>query len=218
MDGFTQMIDAANEFFLKLRENNTKPFYEEHKAFFISEVKKPAELFAQIMAEEISKNMGMGHTEKVFRIYRDVRFSKDKTPYNTHLHIFWQPSDQDELCPGFFFASTPERLELMTGVMGFRGETLARYRAFIDKWGDLVEDAITETGAEMHNYGADPLKKVPKPYDPEHPHGPLLKRKSLIIGTSIAQDFRKDGVGLVKATRDAVRQLKPFRDLLVERL
>jgi len=132
--------------------------------------------------------------------------------------MFWQPSDQDALCPGFFFSSTPEHLQLMTGVMGFRGETLTRYRAFIDKWGDLVEDAIAETGADIHDYGAGLLKNVPKPYDPEHPYGDLLRRKSLIIGMDIDPAFRNDGVGLVKATRQAVQQLKPFRDLLVERL
>lgn len=79
-DGFAEMIAQANGFFTQLRENNTREFFEAHKATYNSEIKKPAELLADLLAEDLARTTGQAHKPKLFRIHRDVRFSKDKTP------------------------------------------------------------------------------------------------------------------------------------------
>jgi hypothetical protein len=63
--------------------------------FYRDEIKKPAELMADLFAEDLARHTGKCRmVSKVFRIHRDVRFSKDKTPYNTHLHLLWsRPGD-----------------------------------------------------------------------------------------------------------------------------
>ena len=101
-DGFTQMVDAAQPFFVKLAANNTRDWFEQHKTHYMDDIRKPGEFFADLMSEELSRMLGEPIGAKVYRIYRDVRFSKDKTPYNTHLHISFPREGDDPLRPGFF--------------------------------------------------------------------------------------------------------------------
>ena len=85
-DGFEDMIDAAVPFFTELAANNSKAWFEPHKARYAEDIRKPAEFMAELVSEDLARITGKPHASKVFRIYRDVRFSKDKTPLNAHLH------------------------------------------------------------------------------------------------------------------------------------
>ncbi|QBF32011.1 DUF2461 domain-containing protein [Thalassococcus sp. S3] len=214
-EGFSQMILDANVFYKELAENNNREWFEERKAHFTDSIRKPAELFATIAAEEITRETGLSHKPKVFRIYRDVRFSKDKTPYNTHLHIYWEATDGGPMTPGFFFASSPTSFELLSGIPSMKGEELTKFRAFVDKHGDDLDAVIEETGATLSTWGADPLKRVPSPYDKEHPHAEHLKRKSLILGVGIDPDPNRE---LLARVMEAMRRLRPLQTLLKENL
>ena len=77
--------------FLKsLKNNNTKDWFDAHKADYQSFVKKPADSFRVDVARELSGLTGHEIVSKQFRVNRDLRFSKDKTPYNTHIRMaFW---------------------------------------------------------------------------------------------------------------------------------
>ncbi len=213
-DGFSEMLVTANGFFKKLAANNAKPFYEEHKAFYVSEIKKPAELLADLLAEDLARLTGVAHKPKVFRIHRDVRFSKDKTPYNAHLHLMW--SQPQEGKPAWFFGSSPEYMIVGVGVMGLQGERLTAYREFVDREGDALSDALdtaqTTLGAELSDWGPEPLKRVPKPYDPDHPHGDLLRRKALAVTAPPRADWKDNG--LVPAVTATMKGLLPVWALL----
>lgn len=147
----------------------------------------------------------------MFRIYRDVRFSKDTTPLNAHLHLMWSPAEQDTLAPSWFWGLSPEYFIVGMGVMGLQGESLTRYRAFVDRRGDALQtaldDAHVSVGAEMSDWGPEPLKRVPRPYDPDHAHGALLKRKALAISAPMSADWQARG--LVKATLACVTGMRP---------
>ena len=68
----------------------------------------------------------------IFRINRDTRFSKDKTPYKTHLDLFfWEGEGRSRDCPGFFFRMTPRSVVLGAGFHHFDPERLARFRAAV---------------------------------------------------------------------------------------
>ncbi len=215
-DGFTQMIDDANAFFVELKQNNARDWFEPRKDHFVENIRKPGEFFASLLAEEISRKTGQPHKGKLYRIYRDVRFSKDKTPYNTHFHVSADPIDRDTLAPTFFFASESGEMALYLGMVGFQGESLLRYRAFIDTWGDRLEEEREAAGAHYAEFGPAALKRVPAPYDKDHPHGDLLKRKSLIFKRDMGRDFRK--VGLLKAVLNEVATFQPLHRFLTERL
>ncbi|SMY06088.1 DUF2461 domain-containing protein [Flavimaricola marinus] len=217
-DGFEQMIDAADEFFAELADNNSKEWFAPRKEHYATKIKKPADLFAQFLAEDFGRIAGHSYLPKQFRIYRDVRFSKDKTPLNAHLHLLWTPQGAGAFRPAFFFGSEPGRLDVGTGIMGFQGDEMDRYRAFVDRWGDALTDAIGETGMTLSDWGPPVLKRVPKPYEPEHPHAKLLKRKTLVLTRPLGQDWHGQEGGLINAVRQSFEQTLPFVRLLTKRL
>jgi uncharacterized protein (DUF2461 family) len=99
--------------------------------FYRDEIKKPAELDGRPFRRRPRPATGKPHVPKVFRIHRDVRFSKDKTPYNTHLHLLWSRRRGGER-PAWFFGASPDYLTFGMGVMGLEKDTLTRFRQMID--------------------------------------------------------------------------------------
>ncbi|MFL4468686.1 TIGR02453 family protein [Tateyamaria armeniaca] len=219
-DGFEKMVDEACAFFTQLDANNSKDWFNPRKDHYKEAIAAPAGFFADLMAEDLARLTGKAHAPKVFRIYRDVRFSKDKTPLNTHLHVMWSPADKDVLAPSWFWGLSPDYFILGMGVMGLQGESLTRYRAFVDSWGDglqeALDDAAADLGATLSDWGPAPLKKVPKPYDADHPHADLLKRKALAVSAPIPENWRDTGV--VKATLNNVEGLLPVWEMFDKHL
>ncbi|MCE8009103.1 DUF2461 domain-containing protein [Aestuariivita sp.] len=211
-DGFEAMIHAARGFFAELARNNERAWYEANKARYVDQIKKPAEFFADLIAEDLARLTGAAVKPKLFRIHRDVRFSKDKTPYNTHLHLLWSPVSGGVLAPGWFFGLGADYFTLGLGVMGLQGESLARYRAFVDRHGDAVQGALARSGATLSDWGPAPLKRVPKPYAADHPHGDLLRRKALTVALEMPEDW--EAVGLVKSVNAQFARLRPLHDVL----
>ena len=211
-DGFEQMVDEALQFFGQLEANNEKPFYEANKDRYTSAVRKPAELFADLVAEDLNRLTGMSHKPKVFRIHRDVRFSKDKTPYNTHLHLMWSPPDASPIVPIWFWGLAKSYFIIGMGMAGLKGDWLTRYRQMIDDAGDEIAQALDHIGsdadASLSDWGGEPLKRVPRPYDQDHAHADLLRRKSLVVNAPLPSDWRE--MGLVKATNARMAQLMPL--------
>ncbi|MEL6240129.1 MAG: DUF2461 domain-containing protein [Pseudomonadota bacterium] len=216
-DGFEQMVDEALQFFGELEANNKKPFYEANKARYASAIRKPAELFADLVAEDLNRLTGMSHKPKVFRIHRDVRFSKDKTPYNTHLHLMWSPPGADPVVPIWFWGLAKSYFIIGMGIAGLKGDWLTRYRQMIDDVGDEIAQALDHIGsdadASLSDWGAVPLKRVPKPYDQDHCHADLLRRKSLVVNAPLPSDWRE--TGLLRATNARMAQLMPLYSALI---
>ncbi|MEM6940343.1 MAG: DUF2461 domain-containing protein [Pseudomonadota bacterium] len=217
-DGFKQMIDDSNAFFAELKQNNSKDWFAPRKAHYNAAIKKPAEFFADLLADDFSRIAARPYKPKVFRIYRDVRFSKDKTPLNAHLHILWSPVSENPLAPFFFFGSEPGDMSVGFGMPSFKGEALIRFRAFVDAWGDQFADAIAQTGMVWSTWGAPPLKRVPKPYDADHPYAEYLKQKGMILSRKMDDTWRTSSGGLVTAVRAQFEATAPVRKLLDERL
>lgn len=215
-DGFEALIDRANAFYAELAQNNRKDWFEPRKETYRDEILKPAELFGELLAEDLSRLTGKSHSAKVFRIYRDVRFSKDKTPYNAHLHLLWKQTGGAETAPAWFLGSAPDYLTMGMGVMGLSGDALARFRAFVDADGatltQALDDAHSKAGVALSDWGPPPLKRVPKPYPQEHPQAELLKRKNFVVSAPFADDWRK--AGLVKATLTNAQTLMPLWSML----
>jgi uncharacterized protein (TIGR02453 family) len=214
-DGFAELILGANRFFADLARNNSRDWYEPRKALYTEEIRKPALLLADMLAEDLSRLTGTALTPKLYRIHRDVRFSKDKTPYNPHLHIGLQQAGGDAAA-GWFFGSSPDYLVLCAGLPGLSGAALTGYRGFVDTEGEDLAEAIAEAarsvGANLSHWGAAPLKRVPKPYPPDHPQAELLKRKSLVLQATPQGDWASDP--LMPALRTVANGLLPVWRML----
>ena len=207
------MIDRARGFFAELAANNTTEWFDPRKDDYTRDIRKPSEFMADLFAEDLARHTGRAHRPKVFRINRDVRFSKDKTPYNAHLHMMWQPT-QD--APAFFFGAAPGYLILGLAAMGLEGVRLTRYRALIDTAGSEVVEALdaaqTALGAGFSDWGTPPLRKTPKPYDESHPQADLLRRKSFAVSAPLPEGWR--ATGLMPSLNAMIPPLLPLHGLL----
>lgn len=196
-DEFETLIDTANTFFGELARNNNRDWFAPQKSRYAEEIRKPAGILAEQLAHEFSKRTGRGYTSKVFRINRDVRFSRDKTPYNPHLHLMWAQAGR-EVAPGWFFGSSPDYLVLGCGMMSLEKEALDRFRARVDSDGAELAAALARAndraGATLADYGPAPLKRVPKPFPPDHPQADLLRRKGLAVSAPLPADWRQNGL------------------------
>ncbi|WP_322895674.1 MULTISPECIES: DUF2461 domain-containing protein [unclassified Yoonia] len=207
-DGFTQMIATSRKFLGDLTRNNDRDWFEDHKKTFKTEIEAPLKLLTDLFADDISQATGRNHTGKVGRIYRDVRFSKDKSPYNTHVHAYWMPTNGNG--PGWLLQIDAEGAKLMTGMHALDADGLVRYRNAVDCDGDALRIAITDAesrGAAMIDFGDTSLKRVPKAFDQDHPHSDLIRRKQIVLGIRFDNDLQTDVIPALKAS---VAILRPF--------
>ncbi|MFN4157586.1 MAG: DUF2461 domain-containing protein [Gemmobacter sp.] len=207
--GFAAMIATTRAFMAELAQNNDRDWFEGRKALFKSEIEAPVKLLIDLVAGDLSRLTGTSHSGKMGRIYRDTRFSKDKSPYNTHIHAYWQQSGGAG--PGWLLHIDATGASFMTGLHALEPDGLERYRAAVDHDGSALAEAMDTAraaGAEMIDFGQPALKKVPKPYAPDHRDADLLRRKQIALG------MRLDGVGpsdeLVPAIARCAEGLLPF--------
>ena len=197
-----------------MEANNRKDWFEERKAFYQTSIKKPAELLLEVVGDGLTRKTGEQMRGKLFRIHRDVRFSKDKTPYKAHLHLMWRP--ETEGAPAWFFGASPSYVILGMGLMALQGEALSRYRELVDNQGDALDKAMLSAraavSASVSDWGPEPLKRVPRPYAADHPQADLLRRKAFAVTASLPSFWRQDGV--VHGIMSVVDGLLPLWEVL----
>ncbi len=189
---FQGFPEGILDFFEKLRANNNKDWFDAHRDRFDDEVLNPAKAFVESMGRRLLVIAPHIHAEprmngSIFRIYRDVRFSKDKTPYKSHLAIWlWEGSSRKGDSAGFYLHLEPGNLSLGAGIYRFDKNQMNRYRKAVDEpsSGERLSSIIESVGSkEGFGIGGELYKKVPRGYDPDHPRGGLLKRKGLYAHT-----------------------------------
>ena len=158
----------ALEFYEGLAADNSKAYWTAHKAVYDSCVYGPmTELLAEL-ADEFG-------SAKIFRPYRDVRFSADKAPYKTSIGA--------TLERGGYVQLTAEGLGAGSGRYHLMPDQLERFRAAIadDKTGTALADLVaTVRGRGIDVSAHDVLKTVPRCYPKDHPRADLLRHKGLI--------------------------------------
>lgn len=168
------------DFLRELEQNNNREWFKARKKRYEAEVVDPVTDFIINMAPRvaaISPHITVDprpNGGSRFRIYRDTRFSKDKSPYKTHVGCqFRHEAGKDAHAPGFYVHLGPGEVFFGGGVWGPQGEALRNIRQrIVDKptrWEEAVE------GIDLRG---DQLVRAPKGFDPEHPLIDDLRRKS----------------------------------------
>ena len=192
---FSGWPEEALEFYEGLAADNTKTYWTKHKAVYDAAVLGPmAEL-----VEELAPEFGEA---KIFRPYRDVRFSKDKTPYKTHIGA---------LVGRGYVQFSVQGLAAGNGMYGMASDQLERYRQAVasDRAGGELEDAIAAIEKEEIGVsGRDVLKSAPRGYPADHPRIGLLRYKGIVawkewpVGGWLETAAARDRVtGFLRATR-----------------
>ncbi len=174
------------DFLSELEDNNTRDWFNANKPRYEQHVKGAAMAFirdfeAPLHAvsphfQAIPKAVG----GSLFRIYRDVRFSKDKSPYKTHTGVhFRHEAAKDAHAPGFYLHLSPGEVFGGFGIWMPPNPALNKIRTAIvqraDEWTTIQQGLAV---ADMPCHMGDSLKRVPRGFDKDHPLAEDLKRKS----------------------------------------
>ena len=188
---FNGFSKGTVEFFLNLKRNNNKNWFDQNKDKFDNLVMKPARFFVEALGEKLqSISPGIVADPKVnksiFRIYRDTRFSLDKSPYKIHLGLyFWEGGRPKLECSGFYFHLEPPRLTLGVGVYIFPKHRLHQFRSAVvgpdhgDGLADIIGKILKDSRYEL---GGRHYKRMPPGYDDQHANAGLLLHNGLYVG------------------------------------
>ena len=214
---------ATYDFLKDLAENNNRPWFKANKDRYDAAIKEPSldfiEDFAKPLAK-ISKHFVADPSLQggsLFRIYRDTRFGKDKTPYktNTGLH-FRHFMAKDAHAPGFYLHIQPG--ENFMGIGLWRPETKVAYaiREHIDENQAAWKKATRgKRFTDVFALAGDSLSRPPRGYDEDHPLIDDLKRKDFMASTSLPQKAITSG-DFIDVFTDYCKRGTPFMRLLCE--
>jgi len=187
-EGFTGFPKDFFQFFKELKQNNERPWFEANKQRFKDSVQAPMSEFIAAMAprlRKVSKNFTADprpNGGSMFRIYRDIRFAKDKRPYKEHAAChFRHAAGKDVHAPGFYMHFAPGEVFFGGGMWTPPPDALAKIRDAIAKdsgaWKKVKTDkAFVRTFGDIND--GEALIRPPRGYDPEHPYIADIKRKS----------------------------------------
>lgn len=186
--GFSGFPEGTFRFLAGIAAHNERPWFEAHRRDYEQFYVAPARALVETLGPRLRTiSRGVSFAAKVngsiFRIHRDVRFSSDKSPYRTHLDLwFWEGERRGWSAPGFFLRMFADRLILGTGMHRFAPEQLERYREAVldDRSGRALHDAIEKVQREgRYVIGGATRKQVPRGYDPDHARAELLLHEGL---------------------------------------
>ncbi|MGW0519782.1 DUF2461 domain-containing protein [Crossiella sp. NPDC003009] len=174
--GFTGFGEHAVDFYDGLEADNSKTYWTDHKATYEQDVRAP---MVALLAD-LEDEFGAG---KVFRPYRDVRFSKDKTPYKTACGALAGGKLGES---SYYVQLAADGLMLGAGCYRLAADQLARYRTAVAedrRGGELAKilAKLTKAGWGVHG---DVMKSRPRGVEPDHPRLDLLRHRSLYVGRS----------------------------------
>lgn len=219
--GFPQQ---ALQFYKDIAQNNNREWFELHKEDFTRYVQEPAQDFVIVLGtklQELSKDMvfdpSLRGSGSIMRIYRDIRFSKDKTPYKSYLGMrFWEGPSRKEMFSGLFIWLDDSGAGLHLGQHGFSKDYLTAFREAVDDphTGSQLEQVLADAEA-FAKIGGDRYVRVPRGYDQEHPRGELLKYKAVYATSARVPPEVVTSEAFLPLCLDYFKRLLPLHSWLV---
>ncbi len=189
-------------FLRDLSANNDREWFTANKPRYVADVQEPALAFVEdvgVRLPELSRHfVADARTTggSLFRIHRDVRFSKDKSPYKTNIGIqFRHARSRDVHAPGFYLNLEPDRVFMACGSWRPDRDTLHAFRTAIaakpGRWRAVIDEPPF---SEHFTLGGESLKRPPAGFDRDHPQIEDLKRKDFIASVALTEaDVTGDG-------------------------
>lgn len=205
------------QFLKSLKTNNTREWFSAHK----DQYQQAKTSFDEFVAELIPlfatfENMdGVEVKHCVFRIYRDVRFSKDKAPYKPWFSAAFSEGGKNSPYMDYYLHIESGQSFLGGGMYAPEPEHLAKFRQEIDYNGEQLVSIIKapEFASNFGQFQGDALKKMPKGYTDDHPHAELLKQKQFFFMKSYS-DQQVLGSNFKELIIQDAKRLKPLLDFL----
>ena len=196
MTSSTHFTPALFEFLTELADNNNREWFQENKARYERDVRDALVQFVSDFGDrlsDISPHMVADPRlsgGSVFRIYRDVRFSKDKSPYKTNAGVhFRHEVGRAVHGPGLYLHLQPGLVFAGAGIWRPNSSTVGKIRGSIvanpERWQNIVGDDGFRSVYELEG---ESLKRPPRGIDPDHPLIDHLKLKSFVATTTFTEE------------------------------
>jgi len=203
-------------FFRSLARNNDRAWFEQNKQRYIDVVRDPLCGFVEAVGPKlraispavVADPRPVGGS--VFRIYRDTRFSKDKRPYKTAAGLVFRMGPKGSGAPTFYLQLSPGDVFAGIGVWHPPAEQLLAIREAI-----ASNPTAWKRAARGGLRGEPALKRVPRGFDPDHPHADDLRRKSFSIASAFTEEQACAGDFMARFVR-ACRSGMPLARFLAE--
>lgn len=210
----SEPVIAKNVFsFLKtLEKNNNREWFTEHKGEF-KELEGEVKGFYNAIMEKLKTHDEIERL-KMFRIYRDVRFSKDKTPYKTHFGGSFARMGA-KLRGGYYLHLQPGGSFIAAGFWDPNKEDLYRIRKEFELDATEIREIINEKKFNQiwGDFEGESLITAPKGFDREHPNIDLIKRKQFVFTRKFSDEEVFSGAFLTTVD-DSYRAVRPYFDLM----
>jgi uncharacterized protein (TIGR02453 family) len=186
---FTGFADRTGTFFRALARNQRREWFEAHRGEYERGWLAPMQALLGEVRERIDAFFPQHPlaSPKIFRIYRDVRFAKDKSPYKTHIggYIGIDGAGHGPSAPAALYVHLgASEVFVAAGQYMMDGPQLARFREAVldDRQGRALGAILATLARAGFAVGShDTMKRVPRGLDPDHPRADLLRRKGLIV-------------------------------------
>lgn len=214
------------KFFTELESNNNRDWFNANKTRYQNEYLPPIQTFIEAIGVRLGEiSTGLNADPRptggsMMRIYRDVRFSKDKTPYKTHLGItFWEGAGKKTDVPGFHFYMDKSGAVIYGGQHAFQKDVMPMFRAAIDdnSLGPQFQaalNAVSQSGDYV--IGDEKYVRVPREYDPEHPRGDQLRYKGIYAKSRTLSPDLLTSPEIVDITIQHFKNMAPLHHWLVK--
>ena len=199
-DSFSGFTPQALQFLVDLAGNNERTWFQARKVEYERLLKEPLEALCVALGERFEQRgipLTSDPRRSPFRIYRDVRFSRDKSPYKTHVaaNFPWSdpaPVGQAEAHGGVggYFSFSPAESYIGGGMWHPERERLAAFRRIVDQDPERVMAAVADPAFvdAFKNVHGDSLTRVPQGFDKDHPRAELLKLKDVVFGLELSEE------------------------------
>ena len=191
----------AIQFLADLAANNDRAWFQPRKAEYEGLLKEPLEALVATLADRFAERglpLRADSKRSIFRIYRDTRFAKDKSPYKTNIGASfpWIEREGEGVDPqshanGGYFHFQPGEMFVGGGMYMPDRERVAAWRRKVVDEPKAVHRAIEDPGFTAvfdHVNAHDPLKRVPPGFPPDHPDAELLKMRDVVFGRRLSDE------------------------------
>ena len=214
------MIDLSTiQFLTSLKKNNNKEWFDENRQRYAAAKDNYLEFVEEVLGKMKKIDASLADLEPkqcVFRINRDVRFSKNKDPYKTNMGASFSKGGKKVQCAGYYFHLEPGASFIGGGFWMPMGPELNKIRQEIDydfeTFNKIINRKKFKTSFESLNE-SEKLTRPPKGYEAENPAIELLKLKSFIVMTAI-NDKELTGKELASKVVDQFETTMPLVDFL----
>ena len=207
-----QLSSDIFSFFKKLEKNNNREWFEQHKPEFKA-LETTVKQFGEALKDQLNQHDSIDRF-KLFRVYRDVRFSKDKTPYKIHFGLTWHRT-KPEYRGGYYLHLKPNDIFLACGFWDPNPADLKRIRQEIDMDADEYRDLINEPNFKRiwGELQGDSVKTAPKGYTKDHPNIDLLRYKQHVFMLRYTEEDVA-AANFLDRLDTALQAVRPFVDYM----